>query len=113
MADLVGRGRVSALVWNGRRLFYRADEGVMEVPISVTGDSIEVGRGRRAAKGSYRGGASGFGVGSLRVADCDVTRDGQHFVLFPLDAKAAGRTEHVTFVLNWFTELQRLLPTRN
>jgi hypothetical protein len=48
----------------------------------------------------------------LRVADYDVARDGTHFVMFPLDARAAGRTEHLTFVLNWFTELQRLLPPK-
>jgi hypothetical protein len=33
--------------------------------------------------------------------------------MFPLDTKSTPRTEHLTFVLNWFTELQRLLPSKN
>ena len=33
--------------------------------------------------------------------------------MFPLDTKTAGRGEHLAFVLNWFTELQRLLPSKN
>jgi eukaryotic-like serine/threonine-protein kinase len=98
---------------DGRQLFFRDNEGVMSVPIKAAGDSIEVGRAQRALKGSFRGGADGFSVGSLRVADYDVSRDGSHFVMFPLDAKTAGRGEHLTFVLNWFTELQRLLPSKN
>ena len=83
------------------------------MPITVAGDSIEVGRPQRALKGSFRGGVAGFSVGALTVADYDVSRDGSHFVMFPLDAKTTARAEHLTFVLNWFTELQRLLPSKN
>jgi Protein kinase domain/WD40-like Beta Propeller Repeat len=95
---------------DGRQLFFRDDEGVMSVPIAVSGDSIAVGRARRALKGAFRGGVSGIGVGALQVADYDIARDVAHFVMFPIDAKAVGRTEHLTFVLNWFTELRHLLP---
>jgi hypothetical protein len=98
---------------DGRQLFFRDDEGVMAVSITVSGDSLEVGRARRVLKGSFRGGTRGVTVGALTMADYDVTRDGSHFVMFPVDAKAAGKTEHLTFVLNWFTELRRLLPSRN
>jgi serine/threonine-protein kinase len=97
---------------DGRQLFYRDNEGVMAVPITVAGDSIEVGRAHRALKGGFRGGASGMTIAALALADYDVTRDGSHFVMFAADVKAAGRAEHLTFVLNWFTELQRLLPSR-
>lgn len=95
---------------DGRQLFFRSDEGVMAVSIAGSGDSLQAGRAHRVLQGNFRGGAGGFGVGGLVVADYDVSRDGSHFVLFPLDVKAAGRTEHLTFVLNWFTELKRLLP---
>ena len=97
---------------DGRQLFYRDDEGVMTVPITVVGDSIEVGRARRALKGNFRGGSGGMSITALTMADYDVTRDGSHFVMFAVDVKAAGRAEHLTFVLNWFTELQRLLASR-
>jgi hypothetical protein len=95
---------------DGRQLFFRSDEGVMSVPISASGESLEVGRASRVLQGNFRGGVGGFGIGGLTVADYDVSRDGSHFVVFPLDVKTEGRGEHLTFVLNWFTELQRLLP---
>jgi hypothetical protein len=98
---------------DGRRLFFRDGDGIMAVTITVVGDSIEVGRAQRALKGSFRCGPEGFSVGALTVADYDVSRDGSHFVMFPLDTKTAARAEHLTFVLNWFTELRRLLPSKN
>jgi hypothetical protein len=98
---------------DGHRLFFRDAEGVMSVPITSVGASIEVGPARRAVKGNFRGGVAGILLGSLRMPDYDVTRDGSHFVLYSPDAKTAGRAEHVTVVLNWFTELRRLLAARN
>jgi hypothetical protein len=98
---------------DGRQLFFRDDEGVMSVPITVVGASIEVGRARRALKGTFRGGTAGITVSSLSLPDYDVTRDGSHFVMYPPDAKTVAKAEHVTFVLNWFTELRRLLAARN
>ena len=106
-----GGGGYPRWAGDGRQLFFRGEEGVMAVPITVSGDSLEVGRARRVLQGNFRGGVGGFGVGGLTVADYDVSRDGSHFVMFPLDVKAAGRAEHLTFVLNWFGELERLLPT--
>ena len=44
---------------DGRQLFFRDAEGVMSVPITVAGSSIEVGRARRALKGTFRGGVVG------------------------------------------------------
>ena len=85
----------------------------MAVPITVAGASIELGPAHRALKGVFRGGPSGILVGSLRMPDYDVTRDGLHFLMYAPDAKTTGRAEHVTFVLNWFTDLRRLLATRN
>jgi serine/threonine-protein kinase len=98
---------------DGRRLFFRDGEGVMSVPITIAGASIEVGPPRRAVKGNFRGGVTGILVGALRMPDYDVTHDGSHFVLYAPDGKTTGRAEHVTFVLNWFTELRRLLAARN
>jgi hypothetical protein len=97
---------------DGRRLFFRDNEGIMSVPITVTGDSVEVGRAERALRGNFRGGAGGLSVASLRLADYDVARDGSHFVMFPVDAKTAGRLELLTVVVNWFTELRRQLPSK-
>jgi len=33
--------------------------------------------------------------------------------MYPPDAKTTTKAEHVTFVLNWFTDLRRLLVARN
>jgi serine/threonine-protein kinase len=98
---------------DGRQLFFRDNEGVMSVPITVAGASIEVGRARRALKGTFRGGTAGITISGLTLPDYDVTRDGSHFVMYPPDAKTVAKAEHVTFVLNWFTELKRLLAARN
>jgi serine/threonine protein kinase len=67
---------------DGRQLFFRNDEGVMTVPITVAGGSIQVGRARRAVKGNFRGGATGMGIGTLRVADYDVSRGCQKFCVW-------------------------------
>jgi serine/threonine-protein kinase len=98
---------------DGRQLFFRDNEGLMSVSITVAGASIALGPAHRALKGAFRGGVSGILVGSLRMPDYDVTRDGLHFLMYSSDAKTAGRAEHVTFVLNWFTDLRRLLAARN
>jgi serine/threonine-protein kinase len=98
---------------DGRQLFFRDNEGVMAVSVTVAGASLEVGRTRRAIKGTFRGGVSGILVAALRVPDYDVTRDGTHFVMYPPDSQTAGRSQHVNVVLNWFTELRRLLTARN
>ena len=96
---------------DGRQLFYRDNEGVVSVPVTSAGNSLQAGRARRALKGSFRGGAGGMSTGSLTVADYDVSSDGKQFVMFPpLDPTTAGRAQHLTFVLNWFTELERLVP---
>ena len=111
----VSQGGAGFARWSGdgRQLFFRDNEGVMSVPITVAGASIELGPAHRALKGAFRGGVSGILVGSLRMPDYDVARDGAHFVMYAPDAKTTGRAEHVTFVLNWFTDLRRLLATRN
>ena len=74
-------------------MFFRDDEGVMAVPIAAAGDSISVGRASRALKGIFRGGTAGMTVGNNTMADYDVSRDGTHFVMFPVDAKTAGKTD--------------------
>jgi serine/threonine-protein kinase len=97
---------------DGRRLYYRDDDGVTAVPIGVKGDSIEIGRPERVIKGTFRGGVAGMTVGALRVADYDVARDGAHFVMFEAESKASDRIELLTVIVNWFTELKRLSPSR-
>ena len=59
-----------------------------------------------------RCGAGGYVAGGLIVPYYEVAPDGKHFVMLPLDEKAAAKSEHLTFVLNWFTELERLLPKK-
>jgi hypothetical protein len=78
-------GRVTAA-----QLFFRDAEGVMSVPITVAGASIEVGRAtprpqRHVSRRPWQE-FSGLDDGARLRRH----RDGSHFVMYPPDAKTAG-----------------------
>ena len=54
-------------------------------------------------EGSIKWGAA------LGIPNFDVTSDGQRFVMLQRDAPAT--TTEVHLILNWFEELERLVPT--
>ena len=98
----------SQAVWSrdGRRLYYRTDEGVMMVDVDGSGESFRVGKPRPAITGNYVGGLIGVQAGNYFFPDYDVAPDGS-FVLFAGDELPEGVTT-AKLVTGWFSELKRL-----
>ncbi len=91
---------------SGRELFYRTDDGVMVVSVESAGDSLRTGRPRTLFSGAFRGGVGGVSVAGSIFADYDVSRDGQHFVMFPQGTVTGDeRAGLVTLVAPWFEDL--------
>lgn len=93
-------------IWsnNGRELFYEtADNRIMVVNYTVTNDSFVPGKPRVWSEKQV------FYAGSANLA---LAPDGKRFAVFPIpEAAAPGKgSVHVTFLLNFFDELQRRIP---
>ena len=88
-------------VWNpnSREIFYRSGNRMMAVDLSTT-PNVVLSPPRVLFEQRYA-----YGAG-ITIANYDVTRDGQRFVMVK-DESTAGR---LNVVLNWFQELQRLVP---
>jgi serine/threonine-protein kinase len=96
---------------DGSELYYRTDEGIMVVNVTTTGDSFSASRPRVLAAGNFMGGFTGIAVGGTNFADYDVAPDGR-FVMFPRAGEEAPNVQLARVVVNWFPELQRLVPRR-
>ena len=88
-------------VWNpnGREIFYRSGNKMMVVDVSSTPD-VTLSSPRLLFEQRYA-----FGAG-ITIANYDVTRDGQRFVMVK-DEAGSGR---LSVVLNWFSDLSRFTP---
>jgi len=91
-------------IWSpdGSELFYRTGDKMMVVSIQ-TEPRFASGRPTVLFEGSYRGGTSqppGY-------AYYDISNDGQRFLM----TKDEGQQSQINVVLNWFEELNRLVPT--
>ena len=84
---------------NGREIFYRSGNRMMAVELSAT-PNVVLSPPIVLFEQRYA-----YGAG-ITIANYDVTRDGQRFVMVK-DESTAGR---VNVVLNWFEELKRLAP---
>ncbi len=104
----ISNGAAVLAIWsqNGRELFYRTeDQRIMVVTYKVKGDSFVADKPclwtdrRLADTGLYQ--------------NLDITPDGKRFVvLMPPEGADQQRSQsHVTFLLNFFDELRRRLPT--
>jgi Tol biopolymer transport system component len=94
-------------VWShdGRELFYRDYSGaVMSVPIA-TGPGFVPGRPVRLIEGTGYTGAGAQGSGRTY----DVSPDGSRFLMVQTGDQS---TTPLVVVLNWFEELERLVPIR-
>ena len=91
-------------VWNpnGKEIFYRREEKMMAVDVTVT-PTVLLSRPRPLFEHSYL-----YGVG-VTIANYDVSPDGQRFVMVKPDS-TAGR---LNVVLNWFTDPRRLTAAQN
>jgi hypothetical protein len=97
---------------DGRRLFWRTDEGIMVADVDSSGGTFQAGKVRQLFSGPFKGGSSGISILGLQFDDYDVTGDGGRFVMFP-DAQKAGRGDHahVVLVTDWFSDLERATRT--
>ncbi len=87
-------------VWarSGRELFYANGDQMMAVDITTEG-GFTAGNPRLLFEGG--------GLPLRRVANYDVSLDGERFVMVQADEQAA---KQLNIVLNWFEELKRLVP---
>ena len=108
--DADGKWKISAdggtePVWSrdGGELFYRHGRDLMVVDVDVeSGDRFNIGRPRTLFSGDFREDRTGH-------ASYDVSPDGQSFVMLQ-ESRDEPLTE-IHIVLNWFDELERLVPT--
>ena len=94
-------------VWaaNGRELFFRGGDRMQAVPVQtnagfVAGNPVELFDERAYGK---------LLRGPVPMGSYDVTADGLHFLM--IKALAPAPTQ-INVVVNWFQELERLVPTR-
>ena len=90
-------GRYARWAPSGDRIFYVGDTGVMEVPVTISGGALELGRPLLFLEISA-------------VQDIAISSDGTTMAIGrpPLETMAS----EVRVVLNWFEELKRLVPTK-
>jgi serine/threonine-protein kinase len=91
---------------DGHKLFYETlDSKIMVLDYSVNGDSFVPGKPRLWSDKQL------FYPG---VSNLDLAPDGKRFAVLgsPESAANAKRPVHVTFLLNFFDELRRRVPTR-
>lgn len=97
----LGPYEVIAQFWNpnGKEIFYRTGNKMMVVEMSVSPD-VALSPPRLLFEQRYA-----FGQG-ITIANYDVAGDGKRFVMVK-DESSAGR---LNVVLNWFSDLTRLVP---
>ncbi|MDA2933702.1 serine/threonine-protein kinase [Acidobacteria bacterium AH-259-D05] len=89
---------------NGRELFYRNEIGdQMRVVEITTEPTFRAGTPKLLFEGIYQRSAGGS-------AFYDVRPDGQRFLMIQAGEQGAGAAQ-INVVLNWFEELNRLVPT--
>ena len=96
------QGGTQAL-WNpsGKEIFYRNGDKMMAVDLTTTPE-VKLSAPRVLFEQRYA-----FGAG-ITMANYDVTRDGQRFIMVKDESGAA----RLNVVLNWVSELTRMAPAR-
>ena len=84
---------------DGRELFYRQGDALMDVSVDA-GASFHAGKPRRLLAGPYRG--------ESQEPAFDVSLDGRRFLMIKSDAAATLR--QINAVQNWFEELKQKVP---
>ena len=99
----ISTGPGTEAVWSrdGRELFYRDGNRMMSVAIEL-GPDLTVGRTSVVFEGSYALDIAGVGIPFY-----DVSLDGQQFLM----VKPGETTDEIVLVQDWFSELERLVPT--
>jgi Tol biopolymer transport system component len=94
----------TAPLWarDGTRLFYRDGDKLLAVRVGAA-PTFSAGRPQVLFEAPMRV-SSGYGT-----PDYDVTADGRRFFMIPLGSQQ--RRKHIHIVLNWFEELNQLVPS--
>jgi Tol biopolymer transport system component len=98
---------------DGRTLFYRSDDDVMEVTVE-TEPTFKPGIPERLFRGNYV--SARVNIIATELNPWDIGLDGKQFLMMkPSDTTAvafAARGQHkINIVLNWFEELKERVPT--
>ncbi|RPH56366.1 MAG: hypothetical protein EHM89_15595, partial [Acidobacteria bacterium] len=104
----ISTGGGTRAVWarNGRELFYvEGSNTLLAVPVETSGPMFAWGKPVKLFDNKY--------AASLTFRSYDAAPDGQRFLMLKGDAAADENTtaDGILVVLNWFEELQRLVPT--
>ena len=102
----ISTGGGQEVVWarDGDELFYRDETKMMAVEVS-TQPTFRMGHAQQLFDGPSR-------VGTLNnVAEYDVAGNGKRFLMIQEAERESSEENHVSVVLNWFEELERLVPT--
>jgi hypothetical protein len=96
-------------VWakDGRELYYRHNDQLFAVTIE-TDPAFVVGQPSLLFEGNFSWGAAA-GPGMDLASNYDVSSDGKRFLMIKVDEQVAQRRQ-LNVVLNWFRELNRLVP---
>jgi hypothetical protein len=100
----VSSGGGSQPIWNpnGREIFYRIGERMMAVAFTPAGSEVQLSAPKQLFARSYA-----FGAG-ITIANYDVTKDGQRFVMVQ-DDSSIGR---LRVVLNWHADAEPAAGSR-
>jgi hypothetical protein len=90
-------------VWSrdGRHLYYRGSDGIMEVACSTSSAAFNIEKPHLWAKAT-----------PAQMRWFDLAPDGKRFIVVQDDVETRETATPVTFVLNFFDELRRRVPTR-
>ena len=87
---------------SGDRLYYRSQSGRQVFAVDVSGDPLRFGREQLLFEGT-------FTPGIRWGRKWDIHPDGDRFLMLPMESTQSP--QEIRVVLNWFAELERLVPT--
>jgi serine/threonine-protein kinase len=91
---------------DGAELYYRADDGLMAVPVSADGESFRAGTPQLLFRADFRGSPSGLSFGGFTFRSWEVAPEGR-FIVFPESADESRGSE-IVLVTDWFEDLRRV-----
>jgi eukaryotic-like serine/threonine-protein kinase len=102
----VGGGTYPFWSREGKQLFYRSlSDRIFVVDYTAKGDTFTAGKPRPWSETPTRT------AGGNALVPIDLAPDGKHFAIFPMSpAEDEKGSVHMTFLFNFFDELQRRMP---
>jgi len=102
---LISTGGGTHPVWrpDGKEIFYRTIRGggMMSVPLDAT-QELSPGRPTKLFDGTFE-------KGQRTSRNYDISPDGERFLM--VQGEGESRSQEIVVVLNWFRELERLVPS--